>query len=215
MVWLRGIFQDEYGVFPRDIGWRSGGEETPGRKEKIALHLPPDIDLKHIPSDQCLSQMLDDGDLDAMFAARAPSCFTKGSPNVARLFENHRKVEEDYYRKTSIFPIMHTVIIKRDIYEKNPWIAVNLYKAFCEAKDLVIESYSRTEALHATLPWLHDEIERTRRMIGEDWWSYGIVKNRNVLDTFLRYHHEQGLSARLMTIEDLFAPETLDDEFKI
>ena len=215
VVWLRGIFQDEYGVFPRDIQWRSGGEETPGRKEKIRLHLPPDIDLQPIPPDKYLSQMLDNGEVDAMFTARAPSCFTKGSSNVARLFENPREVEEAYYRKTGIFPIMHTIIIKRDVYGKNPWIAVNLYKAFCEAKEMVMRRYAETAALYVTLPWIHDEIERTKTAIEEDWWPYGVQKNRNVLETFLRYHHEQGLSARLMTMDELFAPETLDEEFKI
>ncbi|MFH1490152.1 MAG: ABC transporter substrate-binding protein [Pseudomonadota bacterium] len=215
VVWLRGIFQDEYGVFPKDVHWRSGGEEEPGRKEKIALDLPPEIDLQPIPQDKYLSRMLDDGELDALFTARAPSSFTKGSPNVARLFENPREEEEQYYRKTGIFPIMHTVIIKRAIYEKNPWIAVNLYKAFCEAKKMVMEDYARTEALRVTLPWVHDEIERTEKVMGKDWWPYGVKTNRHVLETFLRYHHEQGLSKRLMTVEELFAPETLDEEFKI
>jgi 4,5-dihydroxyphthalate decarboxylase len=215
VVWLRGILQDEYGVFPRDVHWRSGGQESPGRKEKIELNLPPEIDLQPIAPDKYLSRMLDDGELDAMIGARSPSCFTSGSPNVARIIENPREVEEQYYRKTGIFPIMHTVIIKREIYEKNPWIAVNLYKAFCEAKKIAIQSYSETAALHVTLPWVHDEIRRTRETLGEDWWPYGVAQNRHVLETFLRYHHEQGLSDRLMTIEELFAPETLDEEFKI
>jgi len=215
VVWLRGIFQDEYGVFPRDIHWRSGGEETPGRVEKIKIHLPSDVDLEPIPADKYLSQMLDDGELDALFTARAPSCFMNGSANVARLFGNFREVEEQYYKKTGIFPIMHTVIMRRDIYEKNPWIAKNLYKAFCEAKDIATTSYDDTAALHVTLPWLTAEVERTKEVMGADWWPYGIVKNRKILETFLRYHYEQGLSEKLMTIEELFAPETLDDEFKI
>ena len=215
VVWLRGIFQDEYGLFPREIRWRNGGEETPGRREKIELHLPSDIDLQPIPPDKTLSQMLETGELDAMFTARAPSCFIKGSPNVARLFENYREVEEAYYRKTGIFPIMHTVIIKRDVYEKNPWTAMNLYRAFCEAKEMVMKSYAETAALHLTIPWLQDEIDRTKKIMDEDWWPYGIRRNRHVLETFLHYHHEQGLSTRLMTIEELFAPETLDEEFKI
>jgi 4,5-dihydroxyphthalate decarboxylase len=215
VVWLRGIFQDEYGVSPRDVHWRSGGEEMPGREEKIKLNLPPDIDLQPIPPDKYLSKMLDDGELDGMFTARAPSCFTQGSPNVSRLFENYREVEESYFQNTGIFPIMHTIIIKREIYEKNPWVAVNLYKAFSEAKRRVLENYTRTEALRLALPWIHDEIERTKQVMTEDWWPYGVEKNRHVLETFLRYHHEQGLSERLMTIEDLFAPETLDAAFKI
>ena len=215
VVWLRGIFQDEYGVHPRDISWRSGGEEEPGRKEKIQLQLPPDIDLQPIPPDSYLSQMLDDGELDAMFGARAPSSFAKGSPNVARLFENYLEVEEQYFRKTGIFPIMHTIIMKREIYEKNPWMAVNLYKAFCEAKEIAIQSYFETAALHVTLPWVNAEVERTKNVLGADWWPYGVTKNRKTLETFLRYHHEQGLSKRLVTVDELFAPETLDEEYKI
>jgi 4,5-dihydroxyphthalate decarboxylase len=215
VVWLRGIFQDEYGVFPKDIRWRSGGEETPGRVEKIELRLPPDIYLEPIPPDKYLSQMLDDGELDAMFTARAPSSFIKGSPNVDRLFKNYREVEGEYYRKTGIFPIMHVIVIKRDIYEKNPWIAMNLYKAFCRAKEFVVKSYSQTAALHVSIPWIIEEIARTKELMGEDWWPYGLMKNRKTLETFLRYHYEQGLSARLMTIEELFAPETLDDEYKV
>ena len=215
VVWLRGIFQDEYGLLPREIRWRNGGEETPGRTEKIELHLPSEIDLQPILPGKTLSQMLETGELDAMFTARAPSCFIKGSPNVARLFENYRQVEEAYYRKTGIFPIMHTVIIKRDVYEKNPWTAMNLYKAFCEAKEMVTKSYAETAALHVIIPWIHHEIDRTKKIMGEDWWPYGIGRNRHVLETFLRYHHEQGLSTRLMTIEELFAPETVDEEFKI
>ena len=215
VVWLRGIFQDEYGVFPRDVRWRSGGEEEPGRKEKIKLDLPSEIELQPIPPEKYLSKMLDEGEVDALFAARAPSCFRNGSPNVARLFKNPREEEELYFRKTGIFPIMHTIIIQREIYEKHSWIAMELYKAFSEAKKLVIGNYSHTEALHATLPWIHDELDRTEKIMGDDWWPYGISKNRHVLETFLRYHHEQGLSKKLMTIEELFAPETLDEEFKI
>jgi 4,5-dihydroxyphthalate decarboxylase len=159
--------------------------------------------------------MLDAGELDAMFTARAPSCFTKGSPNVARLFKNYREVEEQYYQKTGIFPIMHTVIIRRDIYKENPWIAMNLFKAFCEAKDVAMRALKQTHVLGVALPWIQDEIERTQKTLGADWWPYGVAKNRHVLETFLRYHHEQGISEKLMTIEDLFAPETLDEEFKI
>lgn len=215
VVWLRGIFQDEYGVFPQDITWRSGGVEKPGRVEKLAMTPPPGLDLKLIAPDKYLSKMLEDGELDAIFTARAPSCFTKGSPNVARLFENYREVEGEYYRKTGIFPIMHTIIIKRNIYERNPWVALNLYKAFCKAKKIALDSYKDTAALHVTLPWLVAEAEETRKLMGEDWWPYGLNENIKTLKTFLRYHHEQGLSDRLMTIEELFAPETLDEEFTV
>jgi 4,5-dihydroxyphthalate decarboxylase len=214
-VWLRGIFQDEYQVSPRDIQWRSGGEETPGRVEKIPIHLPPDVHLEPIPGGTYLSKMLDEGEVDALFAARSPSCFQQGSANVTRLFENYPEVEKKYYLKTGIFPIMHTVIVKQEVYRKNPWIARSLFKAFSQAKDLITRSYRETAALHVTLPWVHAEVDRTREIMGEDWWPYGIEKNRKTLETFLRYHHEQGLSVKQMKLADLFAPETLDEEFRI
>ncbi len=213
-VWLRGITQDEFGVLPRDIAWRSGGQEIPGRIEKLEISLPPDIRLEPIPPDKTLSQMLDEGELDALFTVIAPSCFMRGSPNVARLFEYPREVEEHYYRKTQIFPIMHTVILKHDVYRKNRWMAMNLYKAFCKAKEMTVNNYSNTGSLHVTLPWINDDVERLKELMGEDWWPYGVEKNRKTLDTFLRYHYEQGLSTRTMAIDELFAPETLD-EFKI
>jgi len=215
VVWLRGIFKDEYGVDPRQIKWRSGGEEMAGRVEKIAMTLPHGIDLQPIPQDTYLSKMLDDGEIDALFTARAPSSFEKGSPNVKRLFSNYREIEEQYFQKTGIFPIMHTVIIRRDVYQKHPWLARSFYKAFCRAKDIAVQSYMETAALHVTLPWIHSELTRTKSILGDDWWPYGIKKNRDALETFLRYHHEQGLSKRLVKIEDLFAPEVLDEEFRI
>lgn len=213
-LWLRGIFQHEYGVHPKDIHWRSGGEETPGRVEKLKIKLPPDVGYQPIPMDRTLSDMLDKGEIDALFTARQPSCFLNGSPNVKRLFENYPEVEKDYYNKTGIFPIMHTICIKRDVYEQNPWIAMSLFKALKAAKDIVIQNFKRTEALFATLPWLVFEAERTRKIMGEDWWPYGIDENRKTIEALCEYSYEQGLSEKKMTIEELFAPETFD-EFKV
>lgn len=213
-VWIRGIFQDEYGVFPRDIQWRCGGEETPGRVDKVPMNLPSDIRLEAIPNDKTLSQMLDSGEIDALFTARTPSCFAKGSPNVDRLFPNYREVEEDYFKRTGIFPMMHTIVIKREVYEKNRWVAMSLFKAFSESKDIALHNFSRTEALYTAMPWIISEAERTRSVMGNDWWPYGVAKNRKALENFLRYHHEQGLSSRLVAIQELFAPEVMD-EFKI
>lgn len=215
VVWLRGILQDEYGVFPRDILWRTGGEETPGRTEKVTMDLPPEIRIESIPHDRTLADMLETGEIDALLSARIPSTYRSGTGNVTRLFENYVEVEAEYFKKTGIFPIMHTIIIKREIYRKHPWIAVNLFKAFCDSKQVVMDDYLDTSALRVTLPWLVNEVEHTKALMGDDWWPYGISKNKKTLETFLRYHHEQGLSKKRMTIDDLFAPETLDDEFRI
>ena len=213
-LWLRGIFQHEYGVHPRDIHWRSGGEETPGREEKVKLQLPPDVDCQLIPQDRTLSDMLDTGEIDALFTARTPSCFTNGSVNVKRLFDNYVEVEKEYYRKTKIFPIMHAVTIKRTVYEENPWVAMSLYKALVASKNITLRNLHLTSALHAMLPWLVSYVEETKKILGDDWWPYGIANNIETIEAICRYSFEQGLSARKMTIQELFAPETFD-EFKI
>ena len=213
-VWLRGIVQDDFGVRPEEMEWVHGGLEEPGREEKVPLELPPGLRYEAIGPGKTLSRMLEEGEIDALFTPRAPSCFVKGSPHVARMFPNYREVEEEYFRRTGIFPIMHTVVLRRSLYEQHRWLAMSLLKAFEQAKRLVMEQYRFTAALHVTLPWLTDEVERTERLMGRDWWPYGVEPNRKALETFLRYHHEQGLSARRMRIEELFAPETLD-QFRI
>ncbi|MCK9363084.1 MAG: hypothetical protein M0P74_05730 [Syntrophales bacterium] len=213
-LWIRGIFWHEYGVSHTDVHWRSGGEETPGRVEKVKLQLPAEIDYQAIPPDRTLSEMLDAGDIDALFTARAPSCFTNGSPNVRRLFEDYVEVEKAYYLKTKIFPIMHTVVLKRALYEENPWVAMSLYKALVTSKNMTLENLHKTNALHAMLPWLVAHVEETKKILGDDWWPYGIDKNRETIEAICQYSFEQGLSARRMTIEELFAPETFD-EFKV
>lgn len=212
-VWMRGIVQHEYGVHPSDMHWRTGGEEVPGRVEKLKLELPG-VDLQPIAPGKTLSAMLDAGELDALFAARAPSCFVAGSPNVKRLFGNYWEAEEEYYRRTGIFPIMHTVILKRSVYEKHPWVAMSLFKACVASKNIALKNLQQTHALFASLPWLVRHVDHTRSIMGDDWWPYGIEKNRKTIEALCQYSFEQSLSVRRMTVEDLFAPETFD-EFKI
>ncbi len=208
-VWIRGILSDDYGVKVTDVEHYSGGEEEPGRDEKIRLDLPSTIRLHPIGPTQTLSQMIANGELDALVTARAPSTFYKYPERVRRLFDNYVELEKDYYRRTRIFPIMHTVVIRRDVYEANPWVAQSLYKALNAAKALAYEMYNQTAAMPAMLPWSIAHVEEARREMGEDWWPYGLEANRHVLDTFLRYHHEQGLSKRRFAPEEIFARETL------
>jgi 4,5-dihydroxyphthalate decarboxylase len=205
-VWIRGILSDDYGVKITEVEHFSGGEEEPGRDEKLKLNLPSTIRLKPIPGDKTLSRMLADGELDALVTARAPSTFPE---KAHRLFPNYREVEKEYYRRTKLFPIMHTVVIRRDVYTANPWVAQSLAKAFTEAKARAQKLYDQTAALPAMVPWLVAELEEARAEMGPDWWPYGLEPNRKVLETFLRYHHEQGLSKRRFTPEELFARETL------
>jgi 4,5-dihydroxyphthalate decarboxylase len=213
-VWIRGIMSDEYGVPVTSATYVSGGEEEPGRHEKIALSLPPEFRLQTIPADKTLSRMIETGEIDALYTARAPSTFGNGSGKVRRLFENYPAVERAYYLKTRIFPTMHIVAIRRDVYEQNPWVAQSLCKAFKTAQQEAYEDLRTMAALKCMLPWLTHHVEETEALMGRDYWPYGYEPNLNALGTFLRYHFEQGLSKRLLTPKELFAPESLES-FKI
>jgi 4,5-dihydroxyphthalate decarboxylase len=213
-VWIRGLLQDEYGVRVDSVAYVTGGEEEPGRDEKLKLDLPPNLRVQPIGPTQTLSQMLAEGEIAALQTARMPSTYLTRPDRVRRLFENYPEAEKDYFRRTRIFPIMHTVAIRRELYEAHPWIAMSLYKAFAAAQKLAYEDLYQTAALKTMLPWLTAHVEEARRELGEDFWPYGFHDNRHVLDTFLRYHYEQGLSKRRLAPEELFAPETME-QFRI
>jgi 4,5-dihydroxyphthalate decarboxylase len=207
-AWIRGILQDEYGVPVDSVQYLIGGEEQPGRTEKLALDLPPNIKVEPIGPTDTLSEMLAEGRIDAMYSARTPS--TLGQRGVRRLFPDYVDVERAYYEKTKIFPIMHLVVIRREVYEKNRWVAMALYKAFVEAQKITYEDLDETAALKTMIPWSTAELDRTRAIMGHDFWPYGFESSRHVLDTFTRYSFEQGLSKRKLDPEELFARETLE-----
>jgi 4,5-dihydroxyphthalate decarboxylase len=223
-VWIRGIMSDEYGVPVQSATYFSGGEEEPGRPEKLALDLPPQIRTQAIPRDRTLARMIESGEIDALYTARAPSTFRGGEGSVRRLFPNYHEIERQYFEKTRIFPIMHAVVIRRDVYEKHPWVAQSLCKAFLAAKREAEADLRETGALKTMLPWLVQHVEETERIMGRDFWPYGLEPNASgpdtlkpnwhALETFLRYSHEQGLAKRLLQPKDLFAPESLES-FKI
>jgi 4,5-dihydroxyphthalate decarboxylase len=209
-VWVRGILKDEYGVDPASIRWRRGGTEQPGRNERSPIKLPPDVELTQIPADQSLSSMLESGELDAVMSARAPSCLSRGAPNVARLFPNFREVEADYFRRTGIFPMMHMIGIRKSLVEAHPWLPVSVYKAFVQAKKIAMEQVRDIGQLWTTLPWSVAEYESTVALMGKDYWSYGVAENHHALDTLSRYSYEQHLSVRRVAVEELFAPSVLE-----
>ena len=209
-VWIRGILADQYGVAVNSVQYLTGGEEEPGRPEKLDLNLPSDIRVERIVATQTLSKMLETGEIDALYTARMPSSFMRSPDKVKRLFEDYVLVEKAYFRATKIFPIMHTVVLRRDFYEQHPWTAQSLYKAFYLAQRECYEDLYQTAALKFMLPWLIAHVEDTRQELGLDFWPYGFEVNRETLSTFLRYSHEQGLSKHLLAPEDLFAPETLE-----
>ena len=213
-VWIRAILEDEYGVDHASVEYHTGGEEEPGRDEKLKLDLPPAVKIRPIGPTQTLAKMIVTGEIDAMHSARAPSTLYSHPKDVRRLFEDFEQVERAYYLKTRIFPIMHTLVIRRDVYEANRWIAQSLYKAFVQSQARTYQGLKEIAALKAMLPWLIAHVEQLERDFGPDWWAYGLEANRHVLETFLRHHHRQGLSKRLLKPEELFAVETLE-AFKI
>jgi 4,5-dihydroxyphthalate decarboxylase len=213
-VWIRGILADHYEVPVNSVTYCTGGEEETGRSEKLKLELPPGMRVEPIGEHQTLSAMLASGEIDALHTARMPSTFISAPDKVKRLFPNYEQVEKQYYRDTGIFPMMHTVAIRREVYEEHRWIAQSLYKAFVAAQRATYDDLHVTAALKAMLPWLTAHVEDTRALMGDDFWPYGFARNRQTLETFLRYHHEQGLSQRLLTPEELFVPETME-AFKV
>ena len=205
LVFMRGMLQDDYGVKNSDVHWFMGPLNSFAEKRLIPLHLPEDIRLEFLDTGQTLEGMFEAGELDALFSIYIPKLFLDGSPRIARLFPNFRDVEQDYYRRTGIFPIMHIVVVRKDVHAEHPWVAKSLYEAFCEAKDLAVESLYDTDALKLALPWLIDHVEEAWRVFGGDFWAYGLEPNRATLAAIGRYVHEQGLSPRIVEPDELFA----------
>lgn len=210
VVWMRGILQHEYGVHPNEIQWRQGGQEQAGRKERTPLKPIPGIDLQTIPEDRTLVEMLEKGELDALFTARAPSSFLSGKPHIKRLFSDVRAVEQQYYKKTKIFPIMHLVGLRRSLAEKYPWLPASLFKAFIQAKAIATTDLHDVNALLVTLPWLVAEAIDTEQLMGKDFWRYGVKQSLHEIEALTQYSFEQGLSSRKVGVDELFAPSTYE-----
>jgi 4,5-dihydroxyphthalate decarboxylase len=209
VVWIRGILEDEYGVKPTDIHWRSGGVEEPGRDERTPLAPIPGLDLKPIPADKALSPMLEAGELDAVMSARAPSCFLRRAPHVGRLFPDYRAAERAYYERTGIFPLMHLIGVRKRLVDAHPWLPASLYKAFVQAKAMALWDVRDINALRVTLPWVEAEALETMALMGDDYWRYGVEECRKEIETLVRYSHDQGLITRRVAVEELFARSTL------
>src|SRR5215813_7624066 len=210
VVWMRGMLQHEYGVKPTEIHWRNGGQEEAGRDERTPLKPIPGLDLQPIGKEQTLVGMLRDGELDALFTARAPSSFLLGEPHIQRLFPDTRAAEQAYYKKARMFPLMHLVGIRKELVQKYPWLPSSVYKAFCEAKALAVTDLLDVNALMVTLPWLIPETQETMAIMGKDFWPYGIAKNMREITALTQYLHEQGLIDRKVTAEELFHPSMFE-----
>jgi len=213
-VWPKGILADEYGVRPDECSWVIGGTNfSLPSLEWIPQPLPAGVQVRHAGPGQALGAMLESGEIDALISVDVPRGLLDGSaPSIARLFPNYEAVERDYYRRTGIFPPMHIVAVRRELTSLTKVLRA-VYAAFEDSKDLAERSY-RNDAVkqHMSLvtPWFSQLFEDNRRLLGEDWWPYGVSANLKAIDTFLRYHYEQGLSKRLLTSKDIFVPEFLD-----
>lgn len=210
VVWMRGMLEDEYGVKPSDIRWRTGGLEQAGRTEKVALKLPAGVELELIPSDRTLSEMFAAGELDAVIAPRPPSVYTRRAANIARMFEDYVGAEKAYYKKTGIFPIMHIVGVRETLAKQHPWLPASIFKAFDAAKEHALQALRVVNIPTVSLPWAEAEAAEAVALFGKDFWPYGVAANRTTIEAFARYHHDQGLSARRMSIAELFAASTLE-----
>jgi 4,5-dihydroxyphthalate decarboxylase len=210
-VWIRGILQEHYAVPAASVTYRAGGLHAPGRVEKLPLSLPDDVCVEPIGDRQTLAQMLVAGEIDALYTPRTPAPYAQGRPEVRRLFADAAAEEARYFAATGVFPIMHTVVLRRAVYAEHRWLARAFFKAFEQARSQALDRIDETATLKYMVPWLPEEVARTRRLLGDDYWPYGVAPNQRALETFLRYSYEQGLAQRLLSPAELFAPETLDD----
>jgi 4,5-dihydroxyphthalate decarboxylase len=206
-VWARALLNDDHGVAPSDVTWVQGGIDEPGRPEKIALALPPSIRVEAAPEGDTLSAMLDRGDLDGFIGPRPPS---SRHPDVGWLFADPTAAAKDYFRRTRIYPIMHVLGVRRTLVERHPWLPAALLKAFEASKALAVKRLGDTSATKVTLPFVEEQLKAARELLGDDFWSYGVARNRHVVDAFLRHHHAQGLSSRLVAVDEMFHPSTFE-----
>ena len=209
-IYSRGWIAETLGIPLSKIKWFQSGVNQPGRVETAKIKLPPGVDLTFV-SDRSLTEMLLAGDLDVVLSAHPPQAFDEGDKRIVRLFPDYREVEAKYFKDTGIFPIMHTVAIRRDVYERNRWIARNMMTAFEEAKRRSVARLTGVTVSHFAAPWMDLHVKAMGEQIfpGRDHWPYGIDPNRTTIEAFLRFAHDQGVTARHLKPEEIFAPECL------
>ncbi|SNR33566.1 4,5-dihydroxyphthalate decarboxylase [Lutibacter agarilyticus] len=214
LTWMRGIFQDEYGLKPEDVEWIMSNEDsskdTAGNISKQEQVAPDGITVKLGPAGQDESDLLLSGEIDALFHAAEPKAYAQGNPNVRRLFPNSRKTEQDYFQKTGVFPMMHAVAIRKSLIEKNPWLVEAVFNAYSTSKIMDFSFMTKLGWAYSSLPWFAQEFEETKKVMGANYWPYGIESNKKALENLFRYSYEQGLSKNLLTINDLFVSSSLN-----
>ena len=211
-VWVRGILEDEYGVGLADVKWISVSKHAPGPSHDSAFQPPSGVSIEHLHSAKTLSEMLESGEIDALISVQPPTCFTSGAAHIARLFPDHRNVEDEYFRRTGIFPILHIMGIRNELVERHPGLAQNVFKAFREAKNRALEAEVKAAALPSAAAALKANHTRMSALMGADHYSYGLnERDCKTLDLFLDYHFRQGLSKRRHEISELFSPVPISD----
>jgi len=213
-VWARAILEDDFGVKPSDVTWVRGPIADASRPEKISIKLPKDVHLEDAPAGITISQLLAEGKIDGFIAPRAPALDLRQHPNVGWLFPDPTAAAKDYYKRSGIFPIMHLVGVRRELVERHPWLAASVLKAFEQAKSAALALINDTSATKVTLPFVEENLKAARALMGDDFWPYGVTPNRKTLETFLRRHHGEGLSSRLVKVDEMFHPSTYES-FKI
>jgi 4,5-dihydroxyphthalate decarboxylase len=212
-IWAKGVLSDEFAVTADSMTHYVGGMDQTATDPDWAPLVPPaGVTIVRLAADQGLDRMLESGEIDALFTAHVPPSARKSPHRVRRLFPDYEDVERNYFRRTGIFPMMHTVVIRREIYERDRWIARSLLDAFEEAKRLAMKAYNTGDVFFnapSMVPWFVSLREKNRALMGDDYWPYGIAENRKAIETCLRYHREQGILKGTYRIEELFAPETL------
>jgi 4,5-dihydroxyphthalate decarboxylase len=209
-VWIRAFLDDDFGVAPQSIRWVRGGIEQPGRREKIPITPPPGVEMTEAPAGRSLSELLLAGEIDALIGPRTPSAMTAANPTIGWLFADPRTAAIENYRRTKTFPIMHLVGVRRLLAERHPWLPAAVLKAFDRSKTAAFAKLADTSASKVMLPFVDQQLGEAQDLMGQDFWPYGVDLNRRCLDYFLHQHHKQGLSDRLVTVEELFHPATFD-----
>ena len=204
-VWVRGILQHEYGVCLEKIQWFTWAKQS-----RMEIEMPSQYSIQQIPPGKTADDMLMSGELDAVICASLFPSFVNGAPNVRRLFENYKEVESAYYKKTGIFPIMHTIAIREALWKECPWIATSLFKAFQKAKECAYQRVNDLSPYKISMVWFREPIREQKEIFGDDAWPYGLAKNRHVVEALMGYLYEQGLAKTKLKAEELFAPNTLN-----
>jgi 4,5-dihydroxyphthalate decarboxylase len=211
LVWIRGILEHEYGVKPSDMQWVISSTSSEGKVSKNESMRPKGVPIEDGPPGKNESELLVEGAVDAVFSAKEPQAFIDGNPIVTRLFADSRATERAYFEKTRIFPIMHVVAIRNDAIERYPWLPQRTFEAYSQSKSLMYANMRDIGWAMVALPWFAQELDDTRKLMGDNFWTYGLTPdNRKTLDALFQYSHEQGFSQRRLTIDELFHPSTMN-----